>query len=290
MDLSKEEVAKLQAEAEAIRVRFKALGKALRSEPANAEYLRERLKIQNRYGEIARILGAAQVKVTASDELDVDLLRARERARASGRRPVWQPVESERELTTSSSTSEAAPTVSRARRFKLGRTVLIARLVVAGVLLMVLGSVLLLIYTGRLSFYVVPSDSMLPTLRPNDQLLVTRDDDYRPGQIVVLTDPIDPESFVVKRIVGVSGDLLEVRNRTLYRNGVAVDEPYLREAMDFRMQPFRVPEDAVFIAGDNRNESDDSFRSRKAVPASSIRGRVRYIYLPNERRGPVPAN
>ena len=300
MDLSKEEAARLRDEAGAIRLRFKALGKALRSEPANADYLRERLKLQNRYNDIERVLSAARIRVDDTDhDVDADLVEARKRALASGQRPVWQPVEADagdtdmepqggqsafRTPRVPSSAYVTGEGVSWRGMLRIIRTILVV------VLLITLCSILLLIYSGRIGFYIVPSESMMPTLRPNDQLVATRQAKYAPGEIVVFSDPNDPESFLVKRIAGVGGDLLEVRNRTLYRNGVAVVEPYLREAMDFRMKPYRVPDSMVFVAGDNRNESDDSFRSRKPVPVSTIRGRVRYIYLPNERRGPMPGD
>lgn len=295
MDLSKEEAARLQEEAGAIRLRFKALGKALRSEPSNADYLRERLKLQNRYADIERILNAGHVRDDGAErDVDVDLVQARARALASGQRPVWQAIDAadvEPGLQNEQSAFRAPRAPSNAytatERVSVWTVLRVVRVVVVLVLLVSLCSILLLIYTGRIGFYIVPSESMMPTLRPNDQLIATRQANYAVGEIVVLTDPHDPESFVVKRIVGVGGDVLEVRNRTLFRNGVTVDEPYLREAMDFRMPAYRVPADTVFIAGDNRNESDDSFRSREAVPAASIHGRVRYIYLPNERRGPL---
>ena len=296
MDLSKEQVARLQDEAGRIRLRFKALGKALRSEPSNPDHLRERLKLQNRYAEIERILGAARVRDgNAEDELDVDLVQMQQRAISSERKPKWQSIETPAEAFIPETRQSAfrAPRVdiggaATGPGFSIRNALRAGRIVLAVVLLITLGSILLLIYTDRVGFYIVPSNSMLPTLRPNDQLIVTRHSAYAPGDIVVLADPHDPESFLAKRIVGGGGDVLDVRGRTLYRNGIAVDEPYLHEPMDFRMPAYRVPQGAVFVAGDNRNESDDSFRWREAVPESSIRGRVRYIYLPNERRGPVP--
>ena len=117
--------------------------------------------------------------------------------------------------------------------------------------------------------YFMPSASMMPTLVEGDRLLVSKlsyrvsEPEY--GDLVVLKAPawasVDGrERSFVKRVVGLPGDTLEVKeDGYLYRNGRGVHEPYLLgQRMRYVMQPTAVPERRVFVLGDNRNNSNDS--------------------------------
>jgi signal peptidase I len=102
---------------------------------------------------------------------------------------------------------------------------------------------------------------------------------------VVVRDPERPGEYLVKRIVGISGDRIAVLNGQLMVNGRAISEPYLSEPMEYQMSPMLVGSQEVFLLGDNRNESEDSHLWKRGVPESDIMGAVRYIYSPGERRG-----
>ena len=108
---------------------------------------------------------------------------------------------------------------------------------------------------------VVPTGSMLPTIQINDRLIVEKImDDYQFGDIVVFYPPI-PEKVnerYVKRLIGIPGDLIEIKNGALIRNGVKVSETYLNEPIRYEFGPITVPENKYFFLGDNRNESFDS--------------------------------
>ncbi|MEF2248410.1 signal peptidase I [Paenibacillus sp. IITD108] len=108
---------------------------------------------------------------------------------------------------------------------------------------------------------VVPTGSMLPTIQINDRLIVEKImDDYQFGDIVVFYPPI-PEKVnerYVKRLIGIPGDLIEIKNGVLIRNGVKVSETYLNEPIRYEFGPITVPENKYFFLGDNRNESLDS--------------------------------
>ena len=135
-------------------------------------------------------------------------------------------------------------------------------------------------------FFLVPSGSMIPTLLEGDQIVTLREPAYKRGDVVVLRDPEDRKSYVVKRIVAASGDTVLIDAGALYVNGDYVSEPYTREPPDYSMLPYSVPEGRVFLLGDNRNDSEDSHLWKdKAQPLDEIIGKVRFIYYPFDRAG-----
>jgi len=83
-----------------------------------------------------------------------------------------------------------------------------------------------------------------------------------------------PENvFWVKRVIGKSGDQLEIVNNHVYRNGGLIDEPYLKEEMaTLKARRITVPPGCIFVMGDNRNNSRDS-RSIGSVPLGHVLGR-----------------
>jgi len=142
-----------------------------------------------------------------------------------------------------------------------------------------------LIVNQDLGFYRVPTSSMEPTLRPDDYLVAYASATYARGQVVVVRDPEDPAAYLVKRIVGLPGDVVAVRNGSLILNDSLVNEPYLQEKMDYTMTPTRVRPGEVFLLGDNRNQSHDSHIWKRGLPSDGIVGAVRRIYAPRSRIG-----
>lgn len=132
---------------------------------------------------------------------------------------------------------------------------------------------------------------MEPTLLPNDYLLTCTEKTYSRGDVVVLIDPEDPKSYIVKRIVAVGGDTVSIDSNALILNGQFASEPYVLEPMQYSMpNSVKVPEGEVFILGDNRNVSEDSSRwdknsnwKQQTLPIDTIVGRVRCIFLPPSR-------
>ncbi len=141
-----------------------------------------------------------------------------------------------------------------------------------------------------LQTFRMPSESMVPTLVPGDFMFADRRvqaRDCRPGDLVVFRYPKDRSVNFVKRVIGVGGDVLEIRDRVVYRNGHALDEPYVRH-MDPMIEPatvgprdqlasFEVPAGQLFVLGDQRENSMDS-RYWGCVPASDVIGRITGIY------------
>ncbi|GJM45536.1 MAG: signal peptidase I [Gemmatimonadota bacterium] len=119
--------------------------------------------------------------------------------------------------------------------------------------------------------FVVPTGSMRPTIVEGDHLLGTKFHYWfwepQRGDVVVFRPPdraqelsgVRSERFV-KRVVAVGGDTVEIRSGVVFVNGVAVEEPFIAEAPHYEVPSRIVPENHVFVLGDNRNESLDSHR------------------------------
>ena len=135
----------------------------------------------------------------------------------------------------------------------------------------VVAIVLLFTFVGRVTR--VEGGSMLNTLHDGD-LLLLQSIGYSPkaGDVVVLNKTTDETAAllggeaIVKRVIATGGQTvyIDYASSTVYVDGAALDEPYVREAMHLRsgpysgQTPFVVPEDSIFVMGDNRNESTDS--------------------------------
>lgn len=140
--------------------------------------------------------------------------------------------------------------------------------------------------------FLVQGVSMEPTLHDGERLLVDkvtyRLREPRRGEIVVFGYPKEPRRKFIKRIVGLPGDIVEIRDRTLFINGQPVAEEYIRGPMYQPFGPVQVPEGAYFVLGDNRNNSEDSrFRDVGPVPRKNIVGRALLVYWPLDEAGLV---
>jgi signal peptidase I len=116
-------------------------------------------------------------------------------------------------------------------------------------------------YVGNAAY--IPSSSMVPTLHVHDVVGVdklVKPSGLQRGDIVVFFPNLEQykgERFI-KRLIGIGGDTIEIKEGTLYRNGQAVSEPYLNEKMNYTYGPITVPQGKFFFLGDNRNDSLDS--------------------------------
>lgn len=100
------------------------------------------------------------------------------------------------------------------------------------------------------------------------------------GDIIVFKYPKDTSKFFTKRVIGLPGDVIEVHDKQLYRNGEQIIENYLNSSKrNFKYAPLdnmkaiRIPQNEYFVLGDNRDNSDDS-RIWGTVPYANIHGKV----------------
>lgn len=161
----------------------------------------------------------------------------------------------------------------------------------------------LFIRTFVVQAFKIPSGSMLPTLLIGDHLLVNKFiygirvpfsgkvlvpvKEPKSGDIIVFRFPKDRSIDYIKRVIGVPGDTIQVKNKKLYRNNVRVDDPHAHFTSTIILPaggspkdnfgPVTVPDGKYFVMGDNRDNSSDS-RFWGFVEEADVRGKAMIIY------------
>jgi signal peptidase I len=173
----------------------------------------------------------------------------------------------------------------------------------------------LFVRTWAVQAFKIPTGSMENNLLIGDHLLVNKFvfgpatggaerallpmRDIRRGDVVVFKYPDEPERDFIKRVIGLPGETVELRNKKVYIDGRPLNEPYVHfldpepaseEVTSFdvreRYGPVRVPEGQYFVMGDNRDNSQDS-RYWGFLPRGHIKGRALMIYWSFDA-GPQP--
>ncbi|MDX2268243.1 MAG: signal peptidase I [Bryobacter sp.] len=138
----------------------------------------------------------------------------------------------------------------------------------------------------------VEGTSMMPALSDQERIFINKFT-YRlgierisRGDTVVFLYPGDPSKSYIKRVIGVPGDVIEVKEGAVFRNGELLNEPYV--PLDYRdhisAPRVQVPPAHYYVMGDHRSASNDS-RSWGTVPAEMIYGKAVFVYWPIERLG-----
>jgi signal peptidase I len=136
----------------------------------------------------------------------------------------------------------------------------------------------------------VEGTSMQPELLDQERIFVNKFvyhfEGIHRGDIVVFWYPKDPSKSFIKRVVGVPGDLVSVKDGLVYINGELLEERYVpRGYQDLdSYPPVRVKEDHYYVLGDHRNASNDS-RAWGLVPRKYIYGKAVFRYWPVEKAG-----
>ena len=164
--------------------------------------------------------------------------------------------------------------------------------------------VALVVKTFLFQAFFIPSASMEPTLEEGDRVLVNKLSydlhDIRRGDIVVFELPPDKVGSdgikdLIKRVIGLPGDVIETRDGVVYINDRRLDEPYLPEGTltgdpangnNPAIERQTVPEGTVFVMGDNRDNSHDSrYADRGPIPIESVVGRAFVLVWPPGEMG-----
>ena len=148
----------------------------------------------------------------------------------------------------------------------------------------------------------IPSGSMLPTLQIQDKILVEKItpkitsksnlSKFR-NNIIVFNVPeqlikagYETDTALIKRVIGVPGDKVEVKEGNLYLNDVAQDNYIYDKNINYSIGPLIVPEQSFWVMGDNRNNSMDS-HIWGFLPYEKIIGRAIFRYWPLNKIGPI---
>lgn len=127
--------------------------------------------------------------------------------------------------------------------------------------------------------YSIPSRSMAPTLEPGDQIVVTRYFRSAPdrGHVIVFRSTAGTDELMVKRVIGLPGDLVDSRLGRVRLGGHTLPEPYVMSAAaSGAIEPQVIPADSYYVLGDNRDDSLDS-RAWGVVPRAHVIGRARMV-------------
>lgn len=104
------------------------------------------------------------------------------------------------------------------------------------------------------------------------------------GDVVVIRIPTQGNELLIKRVIGLPGDVIEIHDGQVFVNGQPLNEPYLPNSTAGSYGPTTVPPLNIFVLGDNRNFSNDS-RSFGTVPLKSVVGRAWFSYWPIDQIG-----
>ncbi len=160
------------------------------------------------------------------------------------------------------------------------------------------GSLFIVIYLFIMQPNQVRGASMEPTFYTGDYIFTSKITykfrEPNRGDVVVFHSPKNTDIEFIKRIIGLPGDKIVIRNSEVYVNDTLIEEPYIAEKTPLwdggyikEDEPLIVPSGQIFVMGDNRPRSSDS-REFGPVPISSIIGQVFFRYFPSDKMGIVP--
>ena len=147
----------------------------------------------------------------------------------------------------------------------------------------------------------IPSGSMLPTLQIKDKILVEklspklnfRNLSRLKNQIIIFNAPkilidsgYESNTALIKRVIGTPGDKIEVKEGTLYINDILQDNYPTDKGINYSVGPYIVPEDSLWVMGDNRNNSMDS-HIWGFLPYKKVIGKAFLRYWPLDKFGPI---
>ena len=145
----------------------------------------------------------------------------------------------------------------------------------------------------------IPSESMENTIMAHDRVIGSRlsylFSEPDRGDVIIFHYPDDPtgDTYYVKRVIGLPGDVIDIHDGGVYLNGsdTPLDEPYIKEPMETDPNHplhFEVPEDSYFMMGDNRNDSWDArFWENTWVTKDKLIAKVLFRYYPFNKMGVI---
>jgi signal peptidase I len=155
-----------------------------------------------------------------------------------------------------------------------------------------LGIAVFALFHITIGSFKVYGTSMLPTVEEGEYIMVSKAAYFfkepQRGDIIVFDSPQDSRTDLIKRIIALPGDTVEIRDGKVIVNGTPVAEPYTLEPPNYLVLPEEIPAGHYFVLGDNRNNSSDSHRGW-TVPRQNIVGKTWITYWPPYRWRLIPS-
>jgi signal peptidase I len=139
--------------------------------------------------------------------------------------------------------------------------------------------------------FVVIGASMQPSFYQGERVIATKLayklHEPERGDVIIFRPPEGMDEDLIKRIIGLPGDIVEVKDGVVYVNNEPLDEPYIKNPPSYNYTTEIVPEGQYWVLGDNRNNSNDS-HTGWTVPREDIVGKAWLIIWPPDRWQVVP--
>jgi signal peptidase I len=153
------------------------------------------------------------------------------------------------------------------------------------------------IRTNIMQAFKIPTTTMMPTLKPGDRIIVDKraylQSKPQRGDVIVFIPPLDTKKYYVKRIIGLPGEEVEIKNGNVYINDAMVSHPKIANNFYYNQGDYAkegkktiIPANSYYVLGDNSISSADS-RFWGFVKTKAIKGKVTKIFWPLERSGKV---
>lgn len=179
-----------------------------------------------------------------------------------------------------------AVNVSSSKR-KTGIKKTAAKTILKGLCLIgVIATAIIVVFNTVLMLNKIPSSSMETTVMTGDMVISTRLDskDIERYDIMVFKAPDDPDTYYIKRVIGLPGETITVENGHVYADGVLLDDSFVNGEVDGSGDGiYEVPEGCYFMMGDNRNNSYDSRfwkGKNQYIPLENFVAKAKVIIFP----------
>lgn len=169
-------------------------------------------------------------------------------------------------------------------------------ILVAVVVYIVFAIIVIILFQTVFMISLIPTGSMEHTIEVNNIVFSTRydvkEEDLERYDILTFVAPDDPNITYIKRLIGLPGEIIEVKDGKVYADGAELDDSFIKEAQNTGADGvYEVPEGCYFFLGDNRGNSKDSrYWDNPYVPAEDIQAKAKYIIFPFTDAGSLSYN